>query len=161
LADPRLTVTPEDLRGQFDLRRGIRDQVDGVHRSINQIRRLRKQVESWEERAKADDGQERHKNLIEAATTLKEKLSVLEGELINSNADKPQPGPAQPKEKLATLSAMVDESDDVPTQGALEVYALLSEQVGSVQRRIQELLDGDVAAFNELVRATGLPAVGG
>jgi photosystem II stability/assembly factor-like uncharacterized protein len=161
LADPRLMVTPEDLRGQFDLRRGIRDQVDGVHRLVNQIRRLRKQVESWEERAKAGDGQESHKNLIEAATTLKEKLTALEDELINPNTDKPQPGPAQPKEKLATLSAMVDESDDAPTQGALEVYALLSEQVGSVQRRVQELLDGDVAAFNELVRTTGLPAVGG
>ncbi|HEV8192336.1 MAG TPA: hypothetical protein VGP82_12785, partial [Ktedonobacterales bacterium] len=158
LPDPRLPVTPEDLRAQFDLKRSIRDQVDEVHRTINQIRRLRKQVESWEERAKADDS---HKSIVEAAGPLKEKLTALEGELINTDPDKPQPGPAQLKEKLASLSAMIDESDDVPTQGALGVFALLSEQAGSVQSRLHELLDGDVAAFNELVRASGLPAVGG
>ena len=65
------------------------------------------------------------------------------------------------KEKLANLSAMADESDDPPTQGALEVFALLSEQVSAVQRQFQDLLEGDVAAFNEVVRASGLPAVGG
>ena len=155
--DPRLPVTLEDLRAQFELRRGIRDQVDEVHRTINQIRRLRKQVEAWEERAKAGEG---HERIVEAAGPLKEKLTALEGELINPDPDKPQPGPARLKEKLATLSAMVDESDDAPTQGALEVFALLSEQVGSAQRRLRELLEGEVAAFNALVRESNLPAVG-
>ena len=56
---------------------------------------------------------------------------------------------------------MADESDDAPTQGALDVFALLSEQIGSAQRQLHELIDTDVAAFNELVRASGLPAVGG
>jgi photosystem II stability/assembly factor-like uncharacterized protein len=158
LVDPRLPVTPDELRAQFDLRRGIRDQVDAVHRSINQIRRLRKQVASWEERAKAGEG---HTNIVEAAGPLKEKLTALEGELINPDPDKAQPGPTRLKEKLANLSGMVDESDNAPTQGALDVFALLSERVGSTRSRIDELLAGDVAAFNELVRVSGLPAVGG
>ncbi len=157
LPDPRLAVTPEELRAQFDLKRKIRDQVDEAHHTINQIRRLRKQVASWEERAKAGEG---HESIVEAAGSLKEKFSTLEGELINLDPDKPQPGPARMKEKLATLSEMIDESDDVPTQGALEVFAALSEQAASVGRQLQELLDGDVAAFNKLVRASRLPAVG-
>ncbi|HEX6542436.1 MAG TPA: hypothetical protein VF040_11830 [Ktedonobacterales bacterium] len=158
LPDQRLPVAPEDLRAQFDLMRGICDRVDETHRAINQIRRLRKQVESWEERAKAGKD---HKSLVEAAGSLKEKLTALEGELINPDTDKPRPGPARLKEKLGTLSAMVDESDDAPTQGALEVFSLLSDQAGSVRRQLQDLLNGDVAAFNELVRASGLPAVSG
>ncbi len=161
LPDTRLPVTPEDLRAQFDLRRGIRDQVDEVHGTINQVRRLRKQVEAWETRAKAGEDQEGHKSIVEAAGPLKEKLTALEGELINPDPDKPRPGLARLKEKLVNLSAMADESDDAPTQGALDVFALLSEQIGSAQRQLHELLDTDVAAFNELVRASGLPAVGG
>jgi hypothetical protein len=161
LPDTRLPVTPEDLRAQFDLRRGIRDQVDEVHGTINQVRRLRKQVEAWEARAKAGEDQEGHKSIVEAAGPLKEKLTALEGELINPDPDKPRPGLARLKEKLVNLSAMADESDDAPTQGALDVFALLSEQIGSAQRQLHALIDTDVAAFNELVRASGLPAVGG
>ena len=157
LADPRLAVTPEQLRAQFDLRCKIRDQVDEAHRTINQIRRLRKQVASWEERAKAGTG---HESIVEAASPLKEKFTALEGEMTNPEPDKPQPGPARIKEKLATLSEMVDESDDAPTQGAFEVFATLSEQAATVRRQLQELLDGDVAAFNKLVQTAGLPAVG-
>jgi photosystem II stability/assembly factor-like uncharacterized protein len=157
LPDPRLTVTPEELQAQFDLKRKIRDEVDEVHRTINQIRRLRKQVTLWEERAKAGAG---HESIVEAAGSLKEKFTALEGELIHPDPDKPQPGPARIKEKLATLSEMIDESDDVPTQGALEVFAALSDQADTVRRQLQGLLDGDVATFNKLVQTSGLPAVG-
>jgi hypothetical protein len=157
LPDLRLTVTPEELQAQFDLKRKIRDEVDEVHRTINQIRRLRKQVTSWEERAKAGAG---HESIVEATGPLKDKFTAIEGELIHPDPDKPQPGPARIKEKLATLSEMVDESDDVPTQGALEVFAALSDQSATVRRQLQELLDGDVAAFNKLVQISGLPAVG-
>jgi hypothetical protein len=156
LPDTRLPVTAEELRAQLDLKRGIRDQLDTVHRAINQTRRLRKQVAAWEERARAGDGLPR---VVEAAGPLKERLSALEGELINPDADKPRPGPTRLKEKLANLSALIDESDDAPTQAAREVFALLGEQVGSAQCRLHELLDGDVAAFNDLVKASGLPAV--
>lgn len=142
--------------------------MDAAHQTINQLRRLRKQAESWEGRAKANEGEDKgegerdasRKRVVEAAGTLKEKLTALEGELVNPDPNKAQPGPARLKEKLTTLSAMVDESDDAPTQGSREVFALLSEQVGAVQKRLRELLDGDVAAFNELVRAAGLPPVG-
>lgn len=158
LPDSRLAATAEDLRAQFDLRRGIRDQVDAVHHTINRIRRLRKQVASWEERAQADESL---KSVVEGAGPLKEKLTALEEELINPDPDKPQPGPTRVKEKLANLSAMADESDDAPTHGSLEVFALLREQADATQRQLEELVDGDVAAFNELVRASGLPAVGG
>ena len=58
------------------------------------------------------------------------------------------------------LSEMIDESDDVPTQGALEVFAALSDQADTVRRQLQGLLDGDVATFNKLVQTSGLPAVG-
>lgn len=158
--DSRLPVTQENLRAQFDLRRGIRDQIDEAHRVINQVGRLRKQVESWEERAKAVESREGMQSMIEAAGPLKEKLTALEGELINPDPDKSRSGSTRVKEKLANLSGMVDESDDAPTQGALAVFAQLSEQVSSAQLRLRELLGGDVAAFNELVRASGLPAVG-
>jgi photosystem II stability/assembly factor-like uncharacterized protein len=157
LADPRLRTTADERRAQAELLSQIRDRVDEVHRAINQIRRERKQIEGWEERAKAGDG---HEQLAEAGKALREKLSALEGELINLKLDTPQPGPNALKEKLATLAAMVDESDDAPTQGARDVCDALSEQVAAQLAALRRLESEDVAAFNALVHELGLPAVG-
>jgi hypothetical protein len=156
LADPRLSATAEDLRAQFELKSAICQRVDDVHRAINQVRRVRKQVEGWEERAKSGAGDER---LVEASTALKGKLAALEDELINVDADKPQPGPNRLKEKLATLAAMIEESDDAPTQGAREVYDSLGEQVEAQLAALQHIIAQDVRAFNDLVRLLELPPV--
>jgi hypothetical protein len=161
LPDPRLPVTVEDLKSQFDLKRAIRDQLDQVHRAINQLRRLRKQAESWEERAKTNEQDETYKHLKEAATALKDKLKAAESSFINIDAEKPlEGGAAKLKEKLATLGSMIEESDDAPTKGSHEVFAILSEQVQAQQSAVERLLAEDVKAFNDLVRSSELPAVG-
>jgi photosystem II stability/assembly factor-like uncharacterized protein len=157
LADPRLPATEADLRAQFELKSAIRDRLDEVHVALNTLRRLRGQIEGWEGRAKGVAGGE---GLTEAAKSLKDTLTAIEGELINVNADKPQPGASALKEKLATLSGMIDESDDAPTQGAREVYTLLSEQVGVEREKLQRVMDEDIKSFNDLVRSLELPPVG-
>lgn len=161
LPDPRLPVTAEDLKAQFDLKSGIRDQLDEVHKTINQLRRLRKQVESWEERAKASEQEETYKRLKEAATALKDKLKAAEGTFINLDAEKPlEGGVAKLKEKLATLGSMIEESDDAPTKGSYEVFAMLSEQVKTRKSEVESLIATDVEAFNDQVRVSEVPAVG-
>jgi photosystem II stability/assembly factor-like uncharacterized protein len=158
LPDPRLPVTADELRAQYELKAAVRDRVNEVHAAINTIRRLRKQVASWEERAKAD---EEHKRVVEAAGALQEKLTALEERLINLKTATPQPGPYRLNEKLAALGNMIDESDDAPTAGSHEVYAELAAQAEAERAALQQLLDEDVAAFNELVRESGMEAVGG
>ncbi len=80
--------------------------------------------------------------------------------LIQTNPDASQPGGARLKDKLATLSAMIDESDDAPTQGAREVFADLGNRVDQQQETLAEIVSSDVANFNGKVSASGLAAVG-
>ena len=87
----RLATTPEELRAQFELKVAIRDRLSKVHETINSIRRLRKQLDGWIERAKTH---ERGECLRERAAALKEKLLPIEEALINLYNDRPQPGPA-------------------------------------------------------------------
>ncbi|HEX8036624.1 MAG TPA: hypothetical protein VF510_22390, partial [Ktedonobacterales bacterium] len=84
-----------------------------------------------------------------------------EGTFINLDAEKPlEGGAAKLKEKLATLGSMIEESDDAPTKGSFEVFAMLSEQVRAQQAVVQRLIAEDVKAFNDQVRASEVPAVG-
>jgi len=154
--DPRLPASDEDLRAQFELKVAIRDRISEVHDAVNRIRRLRKQVEEWEERAKAAGKSDA---IAEAAKAFKEKLETLERELVQVDSDKPQPGPARVREKLIALSSMIDESDDRPTKGAHEVYELLAGQVGELLVRLRQVLEEEQRQFSERLAQAGVPAL--
>jgi hypothetical protein len=167
--DPRLTVSDEALREQYAMKEAIRDLLSQVHEALNTLRRVRGQVDGWVERAKAakakdaeshGEAQGDSQRLIEAGGALKEKLSALEGRLINLDEGKPQPGRNQLEEKLVALSGLIDESDDAPTQGAREVLAKLDTQVQEQLAALSHVQEEDVRAFNELVGTLALPPVG-
>ncbi|MDE3230188.1 MAG: glycosyl hydrolase [Chloroflexota bacterium] len=156
LPDERLAVTPEALREQFALKLAIYERVREIHQMVNQLRRIHKQVVEWGERAKSHENWAQWRTMADA---LREKLKALEGQLVNLEEDKPKPGPTQLAERLTILSSMIDESDDAPTRGAQEVYALLSGQASERRADLDRLLSEDVAAFNTEARTAGVPAV--
>jgi hypothetical protein len=154
LPDPRLSVSAAELKAQFDLKVAIRDRTSETNTAINQIRRLRHQIEDWEKRA----GE--RTSIRDAARSLKDQLEAIEAELINVDFEKPRPGPNCIKEKLDALSSMIDESDDPPTRGAGDVYEALRGQLDTQLARLKEVVEGPVKSFNELIRAEGLPHIG-
>lgn len=156
LHDPRLPVSEDDVKAQFALKQQICDQLSTVHATLNQIYKVRGQVEEWERRAKGHASEER---VTTAATALKDQLKTIEGTLVNLDADKSQPGTAKLKEKLGALSAMIDESDHIPTRGAGEVYTMLEGHVEAEQKKFQQLLDETVPSFGDLVQSLAIPPI--
>ncbi len=51
IKDPRVGASQEDLDAQFQFLIQIRDKVSETHDGINQLRRVRQQVEQWVSRA--------------------------------------------------------------------------------------------------------------
>jgi hypothetical protein len=153
LADPRLPVSMADLRAQFELKMAIRDRTSETHTAINQIRRVREQVEEWEKRASE------HAAVKDAARTLKDALKAIEGQLINLDFENPRPGLNRIKEKWDALSSMIDESDDAPTQGATQVYEALNAALQEQRRALSEVMEGPVKSFSDLVRSQDVPPI--
>jgi len=153
VADPRLAVPAADLQAQFELKMAIRERLSETHTAINQIRRVREQVEEWLKRAAESTA------IKEAARSLKDELKAVEGELINLDYEKPRPGLNRIKEKWDALSSMIDESDHAPTTGAQEFYAELKTQLDAQRRKLKRLVDGPVKAFGELIQKEGVPAI--
>jgi hypothetical protein len=150
LPDPRLPVSEADLRAQFELKVAIRDRLSETHEAINRLLKVRGQVEEWQRRSPELDA---------AAKPLIEQLNALEAELVNTEADKPRPGPNQLKEKWDALSSMIDESDNAPTRGAQEVYEQLRGELEDVRHQLDELLAGEVQQFSQRVQSLGVPAI--
>jgi photosystem II stability/assembly factor-like uncharacterized protein len=156
LRDPRLKASDEDLKAQYEMKCGIRDMVSSANEAINQIRSIREQVDEWAKRADAGDDPE---GVRSAAEDLNEKLKSVEGEIMQLDAGAAQPGAQKIREKLLSLTAMIDESDAKPTQGAQDVYKQLSEQLDEQKSRLSKIVSDDVKAFTERVSQANVPPV--
>ncbi len=155
LKDPRIPASEEELRSQFELKLAIRDRVSAVNEGLNQLRRMRAQIEIAAGRGKEADNAE----MAEAAKALTEALNEIEGNLTLVKSDRPRPGPIKIKEKFAGLAGMIDESDDAPTMNAHSVYTLLSEQTEEELTKLIHFASEDIVSFNNLVKKADILAV--
>ena len=157
--DPRISATQQDLDAQFELHLKIRDKLSETHDAINTLRNIRLQAEDWERRTRE---RQDHEAISKAARSLKEKLSPIEDELIQSRAKTRQDTmnyPVKLNGKLAWLAGVVASAQAAPTRQEYELFEDLSRRIDVQLQGLQEIIDTDVAAFNSLIRGSGVPAV--
>jgi photosystem II stability/assembly factor-like uncharacterized protein len=161
--DPRLSATRAEFEAQFALLMQIRDKLSEAHDAINRLRHIRQQVEEWIQRAEAlADGGSAAAMVRDAAKGMLEKLDAIEEELIQRRARVQQDQlhfPTRLNAKLAALTSVVASADGAPTRQAYGVFAELSARIDQQLARLQQVIDVDVAAFDELIRSLGIPAV--
>jgi photosystem II stability/assembly factor-like uncharacterized protein len=152
--DPRVPASDDDLRAQFALLLRIRDRISAAHAAVLRIRAIRQQVEAWVQRAPA---------LGEPAADLTAKLAAIEGEIYQvklRTGEDVLNWPPKLNNRLAVLAARVAACDAAPTEQALAVFADLSDRLQEQLQRLEEVVAGDVAAFNRRVAELGLAPVG-
>ncbi|MEZ4683709.1 MAG: hypothetical protein R2932_56815 [Caldilineaceae bacterium] len=155
-ADPRVGVTQEAMDAQFALWQQIRDKVDETHQGINKLRKIRKQLDIWSEQA-GDN-----KQIVDAAAVIKEKLTSIEDELIQTKvatAGDRLRVPARLNTRLIGLISIVAAADAKPPKQAYDVYGHLSGQIDNQLALLDGIIGDDLAAFNDLVLAAKVTPV--
>ena len=143
------------MQEQFSFLIRMRDKLTQTHAAVEQIRSVRKQVDSWTERTNAE-------TIAEAAEDLTGKLVAIEGELaqIKANAQIDRlKYPAKLNGKITGLISWVTSSDERPTQQSREVFGILSDGVNEQLDALQKVLDEDLAKFNTLIAELEVPAL--
>ena len=159
IPDPRLTINQAEYQAQFDLLLQIRDYLSQTHDLIQTIRTLCKQVEDWERKTK---GQEHADAVKEVGKQVKEKLAALEEDLIQTKAKTRQDTlnhPVKFNAHLAFLGMVVSSADAAPTIQSREVFAELVARFDGYQKRLQEIVETEVATFNARLRDLQVPAL--
>ncbi|CAI8040573.1 hypothetical protein GBAR_LOCUS22599 [Geodia barretti] len=133
LADPRVSISPEDLGRQHDLLIAIRDKVSESSDAVETARSTVGQIEQWTERSTGATGRE---VVTEAAEGLREKLSAIEDELLmgSVSSDTPMRGAFYARglrSRLASLGDTVGMADGAPTRQSYEVFEDLRSQIDS------------------------------
>jgi hypothetical protein len=160
--DPRLKVTQEDLKKQFDLMEQILGKVTQVHEAVKQIRDVRAQITSLNKRLT----QEKFANakaIADAGAALDKKMTAVEEELIATKARSGQDVlnyPIKLNNLLVALGGVVSSADASPTKQDYEMFDDLSKQADVQLGKWNDIVKTDLASFNSLIREQQVPAVG-
>ena len=157
--DPRISASREDLQAQFDLLIAMRDKISEAHDAVNQILRVKKQLDQWVGRAVSDAAKEA---VSKAAEELKGKLSAVEDELIQyktiGGLDRISQ-PARLNAKIREISTVPSTADYAPTKGTLDVFGDLSARLDVQFEALKDVIDNDLPAFVSVVHELEIPAI--
>ncbi|HUG54623.1 MAG TPA: glycosyl hydrolase [Vicinamibacteria bacterium] len=157
--DPRLPTTAAQYREQYELLLKIRDKVTETHDAISRIRDVRDQVKGAAERAKGAGSDEA---IAKAAESLVKSLTSVEEALYqtkNQSNQDPLNYPIRLNNKLSALAGVVAGADAAPTASSYAVYEDVAGRIDAELAKLRAILDGELAAFNRLVREKAVPAV--
>lgn len=157
--DPRVEASQADFDAQFETHMRIRDKLSETHDAINRLRDIRRQVDEWDHRAASHPSAE---TVAGAASSLKEKLETIEGELVQAKykgAGDRLNLPVKLNRQLAELVAVVASADFAPPKQALDVFAELSLRIDTQLTLLEEVVEQDVSHFINLVHELEIPAI--
>ena len=159
--DPRIKeqVAGGGLQKQIELAFKVKDDIDSLHRAVNQIRDLRANLETlekWTAEGKPNS------EVISSAKALGQKMTPVEEELIQVKMKSSEGNLSVPNmlnEQYASFNDLIQYVDQAPTASQLEVYEELHTRLTAQLGKWQEIQHTDVSALNSLMRKNGVPTL--
>ena len=159
LKDPRVKATIPELQAQFDLLIKINKKLSENHKGINQIRKVRADVNGY---LKAVKDESLGKKLKDQTKDMMKALEEIEGTLMQPKSKAGQDAlnyAIQLNDKLAGVGSAVQSADTKPTKSSYEVYNDLAGKIDKQLERIKVIMNKDVPAFNDAVRQADIKAI--
>ena len=157
--DPRSSSSEADLRAQFDFLIAVRDKLSETHKTIKEIRAVRKQVKDIQKRTKTADNAGEIKAAAKAFLDAARKIEQALYQTKNQSRQDPLNFPIRLNNKLAALASVVARGDFRPTDQAVAVKKELTAKIDAELARWQELKASSLDKINALVKAADIPAI--
>ena len=147
LKDPRMPNSPDDYQKQFDFVSKVRDKVSEAHRSMTDIRSIKKNLDFLEEGMEGESYEEVKGQMNEYG----EELTRIENtihETRNQSRQDPLNYGIKINNHLAFLMQDQQRGDYPPTDQALELFEELSGKLNSILEELQGIHDKYVPEIN-------------
>ena len=157
--DPRTKGAEGAVQKQFALATQVNESMSRLHQAVNEIRDLKSQIQTLHKRFGDDP---KLKPGLAAADDLDHKMSEIEQKLIQVNMKGSEGNLAFPdmlNERFETFSHTIESGDKEPTQGQLNVFQMLSNQLEEQLKKWAELKAEVVPKVSELIKQASLPAL--
>jgi photosystem II stability/assembly factor-like uncharacterized protein len=159
--DPRIQsqVTAADLLKQAELTAKVKQDIDALHRSVNQIRGLRTNLETLEKWTAAGSP---NSEVITAAKALDQKMTPVEANLIQVKMKSSEGNLRYPNmlnEQYFSFNELIQSVDQAPTAQQLLVFNELHTRLTAQLAQWQQIQTADVPALSDLMRKNGAPTL--
>jgi len=153
LKDPHSTGTEKDIQTQMQFLTGLRDEMNALATSVNQIESVRAQLAALGKELGTDDNS---KAIRKAADELAERLTNAEGKVLQlKETGRGQDGVRWTSMLASKINYLADEagtSDFAPTTQQVAVADQLKQQGQQFEQEYQQIASKDLAAFNAMLR---------
>jgi hypothetical protein len=154
--DPRLkdTVTADDIAAHWDLVRKTTEDIEALHRAVNEMRASRTALEKVRQRTGSS------RTLLDVAARFDRMMTPIEEQLLQVNMKASEDNlryPNRLNEQYDTFIATVDGDDVRPTEPQLQVFADLHRRLGEQLAKWRALMDKDLPALNTRLQHEGAP----
>ncbi len=153
--DSREHVTQAQLEAQFKLASQVRDEVSKADEMVIQIRKINKDAKERADQAKDE-------TISAAGASLRDRFSTLEEEIYqvhNRANEDPLNFPIKLNNIIAALARSIETGDNPPTDQDYEVFRILTGRLNEVEAKFNNLIQKDLAHFNQLLAAHKLPEI--
>ena len=159
IPDPRLKATKADYDAQQSILNKIDDNVKAVHNSVIRMRKVKTQIESVMGILKDNKDQTA---LLDTAKAVLNKIIAWENNLITVKQETFQDVinfNNRLNAELLDLKKRVDAHDPRPTAGTMARFTDLSKEWQTNKAVLDNLINVEVAKFNDMYKKAALPAL--
>ncbi len=159
IQDPNLNVTAADWSTQQQFIEQIEGQIKEIHESVNAMRKVKKQIENYNEVLKERTDT---KDVVASGKELIKKIDKWEEPLVQTKQKNFQDAinfPSQLNMEYFAVRGVVDVHDPRVTQGARDRFADLEKEWSGYKQQMNDLRSKEVAAYNKMFKDKNIPAV--
>ena len=159
--DPRLAgqLIDRDVNELEDISLRTRADIDQLHRAVNQIRETRARLETIK---KWSTGDAAAKPIIDAASTLMNKMAPIEARMVQVRMAASEDNLRYPNmlnEQYDTYAATLDSEDFGPTESQRQVFAYLHGELVAQLDLWRSITATDLPALQSLMHDHGIPSM--
>jgi hypothetical protein len=156
IKDPHSGGSEADIRIQFAFLQSVQENLQQAGAMIEQIENTRKQLESMNSGGEGGSDAQ----VKSGSEDLDRKLIAVEENLYQLRITGGQDGmrwPTKLVEKLTHIASELQDADFAPTSQQIAVNQQLTHQIHQLQSQLKQVMNKDVAQFNDLLRQNKLP----
>lgn len=159
IADPRIKATAADWNAQQKFLSEVEAAIEDIHSSIISMRKMKKQIEAYNEMLKGNDNA---KDVIDAGNAVIKKMTDWESNVIETRQKNGQDvinWPSKLNAEFFQLMNVADSHEPALTKGALDRRKDIDQQWAQYKQALKDITDKDVVAYNEMFRSKNIPAI--
>jgi len=159
ISDPKVSATSAEWAAQQEFLKQTGEQFEEVHKSVNKMRQVKKQIETYNESLKDNADA---KEILNSGKELIKKLEKWEGNLIEPRSKNFQDVinfPNKLNSEYLQLRGVADQHDPRLTKGVQDRARDVQADWSKYKQQMQIIINSDISQYNKLFRDKNMPAL--